>query len=92
LDTANASWIRPASRVSHHCQIHDLRDPRADEIAVTLAMARTPRAIDDTLCGRPMFMQEDLATKPAWRALLADALETMLKNGMNAAILAEAAE
>lgn len=88
---ATAAWMRHASRTTQDCPHYELRDPRANEIAAALAGTTTAQAIVRVFCSLPDFMPAELATLPAWQAVLADILGVMLKDGMSAAIAAEVA-
>ena len=87
---ATAAWMRHASGVSHDCPHYALRDPRAAEIGAALEEASTPEAIVAALSALPVFMPQELATLPGWQTGLAEILAGMLRDGMAAAIAAEA--
>jgi fructuronate reductase len=89
---AVAAWMRYCLGMNEQGQTYALRDPREAEIAALLGDARNDSgSIVDRLLGLPGLFPDELATAPAWRQAVKTRLQTMLADGMRAAIDREAA-
>ncbi len=88
---AVAAWMRYCLGMDDAGRTFALRDPREAEIAALLDGAgRDAGAIVDRLLALPGLFPEDLSGAPAWRKAVKAGLETMLADGMRAAIDREA--
>jgi fructuronate reductase len=89
---AVAAWMRYCLGMSEQGQNYALRDPREAEIAALVGDAHGDSgSIVDRLLGLPGLFPDDLSAAPAWRQAVKARLETMLADGMRAAIEREAA-
>jgi fructuronate reductase len=89
---AVAAWMRYCLGMNEQGQTYALRDPREAEIAALVGGAKGDAgSIVDRLLGLPGLFPDEIATAPAWRAAVRTRLETMLADGMRAAIEREAA-
>lgn len=84
---AVAAWMRYCLGMDETGQAYALRDPRDAEIAALLNGAgRDAGSIADRLLALPGLFPGELADEPEWRAAVTSKLETMLADGMRAAI------
>lgn len=89
---AVAAWMRYCLGMNEQGQTYALRDPREAEIAALLGdEQRDAGSIVDRLLGLPGLFPDEIASAPAWRTAVQTRLETMLADGMRAAIEREAA-
>jgi fructuronate reductase len=90
---AVAAWMRYCLGMNEQGQTYALRDPREAEIAALVAGAGgDASSIVDRLLALPGLFPDELSSAPQWRAAVKGRLETMLADGMRAAIAREAAE
>lgn len=88
---ATAAWMRYTLGVSDAGEPYALRDPREDELKRQVqSVPRDAQAIRTALSGVANFMPSQLARSEAWNDAVDDCLDTILTQGMAAAILAEA--
>jgi len=88
---AVAAWMRYCLGMKENGETYALRDPREAEIEALLAGAgRDAGSIVDRLLSLPGLFPEQLASAPEWSRAVKARLETMLADGMRAAIDAEA--
>jgi fructuronate reductase len=89
---ATALWMRYTLGQTDDGTAYALRDPRADEIAAILArIPRNARAIHDALCSLQGLVPAELSGLVDWRSRVVSGLDTMLQQGVKAALHAEAA-
>ena len=90
---AAAAWMRYCLGVMENGQTYALRDPREAEIGALLAgSGRDAGSIVDRLLALPGQFPDELSGAPEWRAAVKTRLETMLAQGIRAAIEREAAQ
>ena len=88
---AVAAWMRYCLGMNENGDTHALRDPREAEIeALLVGAGRDAGSIVDRLIALPGLFPEQLAASGAWNRAVRARLETMLAEGMRAAIDAEA--
>lgn len=88
---AVAAWMRYCLGMDENGETYALRDPREAEIEALLAGAgRDAGSVVDRLMALPGLFPEPLAGSVAWNRAVRARLETMLAQGMRAAIDAEA--
>ena len=89
---AVAAWMRYCLGMTEEGQTYALRDPREAEIGALLAgSGRDAGSIVDRLLALPGQFPDELSGAPEWRAAVRTRLETMLAQGIRAAIEREAA-
>ncbi|VVS98895.1 mannitol dehydrogenase family protein [Rhizobium sp. EC-SD404] len=88
---ATAAWMRYTLGVSDAGEPYALRDPREDEIKQQVqSVPRDADAIRSSLSALPNFIPSQLARSEVWNDAVDDCLDTILTQGMAAAVLAEA--
>jgi fructuronate reductase len=87
---AAAAWMRYGLGMKESGEKYALRDPREAEIAQLLYGVSEAGAIVDRLLGLPGLVPGELAASALWRDAVASRLDTMLSEGMRAAIEEEA--
>lgn len=87
---ATAAWMRYTLGVSDAGEPYALRDPREDEIKQQVqSVPRDAQAIRTALSGVANFMPSQLARSEVWNDAVDDCLDTILTQGMAAAVFAE---
>jgi fructuronate reductase len=87
---AVAAWMRYGLGMKESGEKYALRDPREDEIAQLVYGVSEAGAIVDRLLRLPGLFPDELVGSRLWRDAVASRLETMLSEGMRAAIGKEA--
>ncbi|MGB3501777.1 MAG: mannitol dehydrogenase family protein [Mesorhizobium sp.] len=88
---AVAAWMRYCLGMTDRGETYALRDPREAEISALLSdSGRDAGSIVDRLMALPGQFPDELSASPEWRAAVQSRLETMLAEGMRAAIEREA--
>ncbi len=87
---AVAAWMRFCLARNDDDSGYALRDPRETDILAAVAGLSTAEDIAGALHGLSGLFDPVLSENQTWRALVADALQTMLECGMRAAIGKEA--
>lgn len=88
---AVAAWMRYCLGMTETGETYTLRDPREAEITALLNGAgRDLGSIVDRLMALPGLFPDELSGAPQWRAAVQSKLESMLADGMRAAIDREA--
>ncbi|PHP67681.1 D-mannonate oxidoreductase [Zhengella mangrovi] len=87
---AVAAWMRYCLGRGEDGTSYALRDPREAGIASAVDGKATAEGISAALHALPGLFPQPLSTDPSWRAAVTDALATMLRVGMAAAIDREA--
>jgi fructuronate reductase len=87
---AVAAWMRYCIGRFDDGTRFALRDPREDEISHRLSTANTSSDITEALHALPNLFPERLRTNVVWRRTVNACLNTMIGEGMHAALAAEA--
>ncbi|MEN9062185.1 mannitol dehydrogenase family protein [Ponticoccus litoralis] len=86
---ASAAWMRYTQGRQDDGTGYALRDPREEDLRAA-AQGEDAGALYDRLARLPGLMPEALTAAPDWRAAVVSRLDLMMRQGMPAALIAEA--